>query len=98
MEKILPTGTRLYDHGDMANESQWGTITAVESDTWGTHYTVETDGGGSYRIDTGFVSAEFKGHSGTRIVTEEAYNAYRAMETEALARWVEESKNLAPAN
>ena len=81
MEYVQPTlaiGTRVYNHGDMANAPHFGTLTSVRSDRWGTHYVIRQDSGESYIISPAQVSPEFMGHSGTRIVTEEAYKSFRA--------------------
>ena len=73
----LPIGTRVYNHGDMANCSHFGTITGYR------HGQVEItpDEGGrniAYCVPAVMFSSVFAGHSGTRFVTEAAYKAYRA--------------------
>jgi len=82
--EILTKGTKVYNHGDQCNPEGFFTITKVVRDTYGTRYEVEeydTYPGDEPRKQTlmhcGF-SEEFKGHGGTRLVTVEAYEAYRA--------------------
>jgi hypothetical protein len=74
-------GTRIYNHGDMANVPHFGEIVAVNDDEYGSWITVkvETDPGATYRytIATAQIDDVFLGHSGTRIVTEESYNVWR---------------------
>ena len=70
----LTIGTRIYNHGDMANPSYFGTITGMNDN----HYEITPDDCGKPAwVLKAMVSPEFKGHSGTRIVTEAAYHAWR---------------------
>lgn len=81
----LTTGTRIYNHGDMANPSHFGTITKAWRDRGGSHYEIMPDthhadsptDRDKYTVSAGMISLTFEGHSGTRIVTEDAYNEWR---------------------
>ena len=78
----LEVGTRIYNHGDMANFPHFGTITKIiKSNRFSDQYEItpdaESDREGSYTVCCSAISPEFKGHSGTRIVTEKAYREYR---------------------
>mgnify|MGYP001616135971 CR=1 FL=1 len=77
----MKVGTRMYNHGDRANQSHFGTLTAIKTGAWGTQYEITPDAdsglGKPYWIPSALVSLEFKGHGGTRIVTEEAYDTFR---------------------
>ncbi len=82
--KLLTKGTRIYNHGDMANVPHSGTITEVKADRWGTQYEITPDPDPEretakhpYWIPVAMISPEFKGHSGTRIVTEAALEHWR---------------------
>lgn len=76
----LTAGARIYNHGDMANPSHFGTIVEVrKSSQWGANYLIAADDGeGTYSIPASMVCDEFKGHSGTRIVTETTYQDWKA--------------------
>ena len=80
----LALRTKMYNHGDMANASHFGMITGIKEDKWGLHYQItpemETgeEASDPYWISSVSLSPEFKGHSGTRIVTKEAYDKWRA--------------------
>lgn len=76
-QNTIAIGTRLYNHGDMANASHFSTVTEVNSDKWGTHIKVQTDDGATYQIEACMISPVYKGHGGTRIVTAEVYRAWR---------------------
>ena len=80
--KELTIGTRVYNNGDMANQEHFGTITAIHRNArFGDQYEITPDADSErtkpYCILPGMFSEEFKGHSGTRFVTEEAYNKYK---------------------
>jgi len=82
MQANLNIGDRIYNHGDMANVSHFGTIQAIHAGNYGPRYQVLPDpdsgyDGGPYWIDAYAISPAFKGHGGTRIVTEAAYHAWR---------------------
>ena len=75
----LKVGDRVYNHGDQANMSHFGTVTAIHSSG---QYEITPDRDeaypiGSYHVSPAMVSPEFKGHSGTRIVKAEAYHTWR---------------------
>jgi hypothetical protein len=79
--ETLSEGTRIYNHGDRCNPSHFGEITLVKIDRWGIHYQITPDKGeyerDPYWIDSISFHSEFKGHGGTRFVTEEAYKTWR---------------------
>jgi hypothetical protein len=77
-EKTMTIGTRIYNHGDIENDSHFGTLTNAKTDRWGTQYQITPDGGRPYWIPSVAISPVFQGHSGTRIVTEAAYLLFRA--------------------
>lgn len=79
----LKINDRLYNHGDMANNSSWATIKRIEKcNGYGTIYHVEYD---KKRFDNDtlkgiiqsyIVDDIYKNNGSTRIVTEKAYNDY----------------------
>ena len=74
----LPTGTRIYYTGDMANQDGFGTITATTTDKWGQFLDIKLDDGRTIeQLPLCCFSPEYKGHGGTRFVTIAAYNLYR---------------------
>ena len=81
--KNLAIGTRMYNHGDMANAPHFAEIIDRREDpngSWQYHLRPEGDGPayhGSYWIREAQVDEVFLGHSGTRIVTAEAYKTFR---------------------
>lgn len=73
-----PVGTRIYNRGDMANQSHWATITSATVDSFGNGVltiTPEDSDISPYIINAHMISDVDHGHGGTRLVTEEAYNA-----------------------
>lgn len=74
-------GDRLYNHGDMANQSHFGTVVDVEEGRFGTSVTIQPDEDGprdgEYEISLALIDEEFEGHSGTRVVPEMEYYRYR---------------------
>ena len=85
----LPIGTRIYNHGDMCNVSHFGIITAhkpagrfsaqIEITPWDTDLE-------SYWVTPASFSREYKGHAGTRFVTEVAYYTWREKQFAPLKR------------
>ncbi len=81
-----PVGTRIYNHGDMANSEHFGAIVKAWSDRWGFHYEIQIDDEYEaegypqhrYIIESVMISPVYKGHGGTRIVTEAEYNRWQA--------------------
>jgi len=75
----LTIGTRIYNHGDRANPSHFGTITKIHKhDLFVDQYEITPDTERKpYSVPLCGFSAEFKGHSGTRIVTETEYYRWR---------------------
>lgn len=83
-----PVGTRMYNHGDMANPPHFGTVVGYRS----RHMEIRPDaselydGKETYCFPAAMVSHEFNGHSGTRIVTEAAYRAYRKARIDEMSK------------
>ncbi len=74
----LPVGTRIYYGGDMANQSDFGVITKHRSDKFGQFVDTKLDDGRVQRsLPLCVFSPVYKGHGGTRFVTEKAYKEYR---------------------
>ena len=77
----LTVGTRIYNHGDMANFDHFGTITKITRDPrFSDQYEITPDDEEekeAYWISPIAFSKEYKGHGGTRIVTEESYKEWR---------------------
>jgi hypothetical protein len=71
----LSVGTRIYYGGDMANPDGFGTITERKEPTkyGGSQVHIAMDDGRKMWIAEMSFSPEYKGHGGTRFVTEEAY-------------------------
>ena len=86
-----PIGTRIYNHGDMANVEHSGTIIRAWKDRWGSHYEVQIDDEDEaegykqhrYIIEAIMISPVYKGHGGTRIVTEAEHARWQAEQIEA---------------
>ncbi len=80
MEK-LTIGTRVYNGGDMANVDHFGTITAIKESKWGNNYEITPDADSDrtkpYSVPFCAFSPVYKGHGGTRFVTEAAFVAFR---------------------
>ncbi len=74
----LPVGTRIYYGGDMANQSDFGVITKHRSDKFGQFVDTKLDDGRVQRsLPLCVFSPVYKGHGGTRFVTEQAYKEYQ---------------------
>ena len=77
----LIVGTRVYNGGDMANASHFGTITAIKTSKWGTNIEItpdaDSDRSGPYNVPQAIFSPKYLGHGGTRLVTEAAYQEFR---------------------
>jgi hypothetical protein len=77
----LPIGTRIYNNGDMANASHFGTITAHKPAgrfTAQVQITPDSDAERpAYWIPPAAFSEKYLGHGGTRFVTESAYRTWR---------------------
>ena len=94
MDRLI-VGNRVYNHGDMANDSHFGTVAQVVRDKWGTHYQIAPDPDcadrGLYWVDHCAFSDVYRGNGSTRLVAEAAYNAYRnerkAIPANQLLRW-----------
>jgi len=81
----LKIGQRIFNHGDMCNQSHFGTIVCVTVDKWGVHYNIQPDGDGkSYWVEGYTFSDEYKGNGMTRMVTKEAYDEYRQAQIKEL--------------
>ena len=84
MKELLPTGTRIYYGGDMANFSHFGVISQVKTDRWGTEYEITPDHDedqeitkGPYWVNSFVFSERYSGNGSTRFVTEKAYDDWR---------------------
>lgn len=76
--EVLKEKTRIYYAGDMANDEGFGTIIKAYQDKWGSFYNILMDDGREINsLHTIAFSEIYKGHGGTRFVTEDAYNAYK---------------------
>lgn len=86
----LKVGDRIYNAGDMANPSHFGTVSKVENDAYGTRYTIhpdydpEAEAPWPYVISAASLSPVYKGHGGTRIVTVAAYREWRRQQEAAI--------------
>lgn len=81
----LKIGTRIYNHGDMANNPKFGVIVQVKEKPYELGYMVRYDGEESLQFAPSCMfSEEFKGNGSTRFVTEEAYETFRTKENERL--------------
>ena len=78
----LPIGTRVYNHGDMANFPHFGVITAHRpADRFSAQLQITPDPDAErrpYWVPPCAFSRQYAGHGGTRLVTETAYHAWRA--------------------
>jgi len=77
----LKKGTRVFYGGDMANDEGLGVIMEQITDKWGTHVNIKMDDGRDINaLSIAMFSDEYKGHGGTRFVTEKAYKDFRQVE------------------
>jgi len=89
MEKAeIEIGLRVHNRGDMANLEHWGTVTKIiERERFADQVEITPDPEAERKPYTVFpiqISAVDKGHGGTRIVTEQAYNEFREKQLAAL--------------
>lgn len=86
----LPIGTRVFNRGDMANLEHWGTITEIiRSERFYDEYRITPDMNAErspYTVPLISVYTVDKGHGGTRIVTEKAYNEHRNQQIEQMRK------------
>lgn len=81
----LTKGTKIYNHGDMANVEHFGTVTAIRRG-YGYEITPDAETGlKPYTIPAYTVSETYSGNGTTRIVTAEAYYAWRRERVSAMA-------------
>jgi hypothetical protein len=90
MSKVeLNIGTRVYNNGDMANQSHFGTVTDIKTGRFGTQIEITPDADSDrtrpYFVPPCAFSQKFLGHSGTRFVTEAAYREWRQERLSAFA-------------
>lgn len=103
LQTELPTKTRIYNQGDMANAPHFGTISKVIKDKWGLRYEITPDKDRDdgccpasearrkpYVIPAAGFSPEYLGHGGTRIVTAKEYYAWRKRE---MAKYTTKGQN-----
>ena len=92
----LEVGTRVFNNGDMANIEHFGTITEIKRSKWGTDYQItpdpDSDRDAPYYIPACMFCEEYKGHGGTRFVTEDAYKEYRNKQIANFQAWVNKPK------
>lgn len=86
---ILSEGTRIFNHGDMANQGHFGTIIAVQESRFDpTQYQIQADPDSDrptpYWVFSSAFSTEYKGNGLTRFVTETAYRTWRASKIAAI--------------
>ena len=75
--EVLEEKTRIYYAGDMANDEGFGIIVKLYQNKWGRFYNILMDDGREINgLHTIAFSETYKGHGGTRFVTEDAYNIY----------------------
>lgn len=85
----LAVGDRVFNGGDVRNHEHFGTITAEKKGNYGHDFqiTPDEDSGDDcepYWIAAYTVQDIYKGHGGTRIVTEAAYKVWREERIAAL--------------
>lgn len=85
----LAIGTRVYNHGDMANLAHFGKITGERDQ----HVEITPEEGERrpYWVSRHMFSEVFFGHSGTRFVTGAAYDRWRDQMSATLAERVKRS-------
>ncbi len=88
MEILLNENDRIYFNGDMANFPDFGVIKKRTDDKWGINYEIHLDDGRIFHVSAVAFSKEYKGHGGTRFVTEKAYYDFRNKQIEALKKKV----------
>lgn len=81
--KELAVGTRIFNGGDMANAEHFGTISHIFRNAhFGDQYEITPDPDSErtkpYCVSPAMFSDVYLGHGGTRFVTEQAYQKYRA--------------------
>ena len=89
-----PIGTEIYYGGDIANQPGFGKIVRLQqSPRFGATYDIEFEDGRELPgIPTILVGDKYTGHDGTRLVTQAAYEAWRAERAETWQEKVEESQ------
>ena len=79
-------GTRIYYTGDMANQSDWGTVVADASRTG--YIALKFDSGKQTAyLSPAQIGDVYEGHCGTRFVTETAYNTFKAKRIAEYEAW-----------
>ena len=72
----ITKGTTIYYTGDMANQEGFGVVAERKVTRWGVELFIEMEDGREMWVSEVVFSPEYKGHGGTRFVTEEAYNVW----------------------
>jgi len=84
----IEIGLRVYNRGDMANPEHWGVVTKIiKTEGFADQVEITPDAEAErkpYIIFPIMISTIDKGHGGTRIVTEQAYNEFREKQLAAL--------------
>jgi len=90
MDAMLKVGTRVYNHGDICNQSHFGEIVEIKISKWGIDYTIKPDVGGertaNYVIPASCFDEKFSGNGSTRFVTQTEYFRWKG---EQLAKYRE---------
>jgi len=73
----IKTTTRIYYHGDIANESGFGTVISRHETKWGVTINIAMDDGRHIAIEETRFDKIYYGSGSTRFITEEAYKAWR---------------------
>lgn len=79
----IAVGTRIYNAGDMANPSHFGVV--ISRMPFG-DLCILADDGHRYFVAESSFSAEYRGHCGTRLVTEAAYRRWRSGQIALLSK------------
>ena len=77
MKDNIQKGTRIYYHGDMANQADFGIVTDRKTNTFGTDICINLDDGRRLTVHPSAFSDKYKGNGLTRFVTEVAYKEWR---------------------
>lgn len=86
---------KIYNHGDQANKAGWFTITSSESTDWGNLYSLKEINGERtmQAISEGQIQEVYKGNGSTRLVTQQAYNAYKQQMNDYISKVADRRRN-----
>ena len=75
----MKKNTKIYYTGDQANHPGFGIITRSFEDKWGKWSDIKIDDGRAFKnTPTNIISTQYNGTCGSRFVTKNAYDTYRA--------------------